>query len=175
MFGAFKVKLASILGTLWIRSLRIRQSAPEGYGPGVIGVWHKDLLACCAAFKDSGAHVLVSASGDGEIFARVTSAFGYRVTRGSDSKGATNVRHLRKTLDKGGFVAMALDGPRGPALQVKPGSIWLARSSGRPLWIVTVKYGPHFTLKTWDRFVVPLPMTTIDITINYFSEQDNQR
>ena len=107
MFGAFKVKLASILGALWIRSLRIRQSAPEGYGPGVIGVWHKDLLACCAAFKDSGAHVLVSASGDGEIFARVTSAFGYRVTRGSDSRGATNVRHLRKTLDKGGFVAMA--------------------------------------------------------------------
>ena len=112
MFSALKVKILSFLGMLWIRSLRIRLKAPDGDGPGVIGAWHKDLLACCAAFRGQGVHILVSASADGEIFARVTSRLGYRVTRGSDTSGATNVRHLLKTLQAGHFVAMALDGPR---------------------------------------------------------------
>jgi hypothetical protein len=60
---------------------------------------------------------------------------------------------------------MALDGPRGPALEVKQGSKWLAQSSGRPLWFVDVHYGAHITLKTWDKFVLPLPLTRIDIEI----------
>ena len=170
MFSALKVKIVSFLGMLWIRSLRIRLKAPSGYGPGVIGAWHKDLLACCAAFRGQGVHILVSESADGEIFARVTNRLGYRVTRGSDTRGATNVRHLLKTLKAGQFVAMALDGPRGPAMQVKPGSLWLAQSADKPLWTTSVKYGKHFTLGTWDKFVVPLPLTTIDIEINYYSK-----
>ena len=175
MFGAFKVKIASFLCSLWIRCLRVRLTKPEGYRAGVIGSWHRDLMACCAAFRGAGVHVLVSQSRDGEIFARVTSALGYRVTRGSDSRGALNVRHLRKTLDDGEFVAMALDGPRGPAGEIKPGSLWLSRSSGRPLWIAEVSYGRHFTLKTWDNFVVPLPLTTVDIRINYFMEKEKNQ
>jgi len=75
-----------------------------------------------------------------------------------------------KTLKAGQFVAMALDGPRGPAMQVKPGSLWLAQSADKPLWTTSVKYGKHFTLGTWDKFVVPLPLTTIDIEINYYSK-----
>ncbi len=176
MFGAFGAQIAAFACRLWIKSLRVRVNTPEGYGPGIIGVWHRDLLACGAAFKGQGLHVLVSESGDGEIFARTLAHLGYTVSRGSDTHGSQNVRHLVGTLWSGGYAGMALDGPRGPAHQVKPGSPWLSRISGRPLWLVTVRYGAHFTLKTWDNFVVPLPLSSIDMEIKYFcNEQKNEK
>lgn len=174
MFGDFKANLTSLMVSLWLRSLRVRLDVPEDYGPGILGVWHKDLLACCAAFKDMGVHALISESRDGEFFSRTVKRLGYKVTRGSDSHGALNVRHLLESLNDGHFAAMALDGPRGPAGVVKPGSLWLSRKSGRPLWEIRVQYGCHFTLHTWDRFVIPLPMSTIVVRIKYFCERPRQ-
>jgi hypothetical protein len=121
-----------------------------------------------------GVHALVSESHDGEFLARTLTRLGYTVTRGSDTRGSLNVRHLLKTLQSGGFVGMALDGPRGPALEVKPGSPWLAKASGLPLWQVNARYGAHFTLHTWDNFVVPLPMSSIDIEIKYFCIENSE-
>ena len=162
---SFKVRFKAFLATLWIKSLRIRLKTPESFGPGILGIWHKDLLASAAAFKKWGVHTLISESNDGDLFAAIVQNLGYAVTRGSSTHGATNVRHLLMPLKEGRFVGMALDGPRGPALEVKQGSKWLAQSSGRPLWLISTKYGPHITLKTWDKFVLPLPLTSIDIEI----------
>ncbi len=160
-----KVRLAAFIASLWIKSLRIRLSTPDDFSPGILGAWHRDLLAATAAFKGWGVHALISESEDGNLYATVAEKLGYIVTRGSSSHGASNVRHLLKSLNEGKFVGMALDGPRGPAQEIKPGSIWLSKSSGKPLWELNVKYGPHFTLKTWDKFILPLPLTAIDIEI----------
>ena len=161
----FKVRFKAFLATLWIKSLRIRLNAPESFSPGILGVWHKDLLACAAAFKNWGVHTLVSESSDGDLFATIVQNLGYSVTRGSSTHGATNVRHLLTPLKEGRFVGMALDGPRGPAGVVKKGSLWLSKTSGTPLWQINARYGAHITLKTWDKFVLPLPLTRIDIEI----------
>ena len=164
---SLKVRLGALFASLWIKSLRIRLSTPDDFGPGILGVWHRDLLACAAAFKNWGVHTLISQSKDGDFFADTVKQLGYQVTRGSDTRGSSNVRHVLKALSQGQFAGMALDGPRGPAGEIKPGSRWLSKQSGRPLWIVSVKYGAHFTLKTWDKFVLPLPLTAIDIQIKY--------
>lgn len=171
MFGRFKGWLLAFACMLWVKSLRVKLRLPEEYAPGVVGIWHRDLLASCAAFRGSGMHILVSESSDGDLFAHVARRLGYVVTRGSDSHGALNVRHLVRTLREGGLVGMALDGPRGPALQVKPGSLWLAEKAERPLWLVEARYGRHVRLKSWDNFVVPFPMTSIDIEIKYFCKE----
>ena len=168
MFGDLKVKIASLLASLWLRSLRVKMEVPDGYGPGILGIWHRDLLASCAAFKNRGVHALISQSGDGEFFTATARRLGYVVFRGSDTRGSSNVRYLLSALEKGSFAGMALDGPRGPAGVAKPGSLWLSKKSGRPLWGVQVGYGAHFTLKSWDNFVVPLPMSTIVVKIKYF-------
>lgn len=164
---SWKIKIGATLAALWMRSLRIRVHAPADFRPGVLGLWHQDLLASTAAFKDKGVHILVSESGDGEFFAQAAQKLGYTVTRGSDTHGATNVRHVLKSLKKGTFVGMALDGPHGPDHQVKPGSVWLSKSSGTPLWLLEFKYGAHIKLKGWDKFIIPLPLTTIDLEIKY--------
>ncbi|MBR2211690.1 MAG: DUF374 domain-containing protein [Fibrobacter sp.] len=171
MFGVLKAKLASLMVSLWLRSLRVRLEVPEGYEPGVIGIWHRDLLACCAAFKGMGVHAFISESRDGEFFSATACRLGYRVTRGSDTHGSHCVRRLLETLNAGQFAAMALDGPRGPAGIVKPGSLWLSKKSGRPLWEIQVRYGRHVTLRTWDKFVVPLPLSTIVVKIKYFCQK----
>ncbi len=169
---SWKVKLGATIAALWMRTLRIRLHLPEDFRPGVLGLWHQDLLASTAAFRNKGVHILVSESEDGEFFAQAAQKLGYTVTRGSDSRGATNVRHVLKALSQGTFVGMALDGPRGPDHQAKPGSIWLSKSSGTPLWLFEHRYGAHIKLKTWDNFVIPLPLSTIDVRINYFCKED---
>ena len=174
MFGNFRAKLASLVVSLWLRSLRVRLEPPEGYGPGILGIWHRDLLACCAAFKDKGVHALISESRDGDFFSATARRLGYKVTRGSDSHGALNVRRLLDSLNAGRFAGMALDGPRGPAGIAKPGSLWLSRKSGRPLWEIQVQYGRHFSLHSWDWFVIPFPMSTIVVRIKYFCERSRQ-
>ena len=160
-------RLGALIGALWMRSLRIRLRVPDDFRPGILGLWHKDLLASCAAFKDKNVHILVSESSDGEFFALAAKHLHYEVTRGSDTHGATNVRHLLKSLRQNRFVGMALDGPHGPALQVKPGSIWLSKESERPLWLFDIKYGRNFRLNGWDKFIIPLPLSSIDIEIKY--------
>ena len=170
-----KTKLLGWLGALWMRSLRIRLTVPEDFRPGILGLWHKDLLASCAAFKDKNVHILVSESSDGEFFAQAASRLHYEVTRGSDTHGATNVRHLLQSLKDGRFVGMALDGPHGPALQVKPGSLWLSKASGRPLWLFCIKYGKHFRLNGWDNFIIPLPLSSVDIEIKYLLPENKSK
>lgn len=171
---SWKTKFAAHLAALWMRSLRIRVHVPADFRPGVLGLWHQDLLASTAAFKDKGVHILVSESGDGEFFAQAAQKLGYTITRGSDTHGATNVRHVLKSLKNGKFVGMALDGPHGPDHQVKPGSIWLAKSSNTPLWLFEFRYGPHLKLKNWDKFIIPLPLSTIDLEIKYLCKNENQ-
>lgn len=174
MLEGVKNFVISTVGALWLRSLRIRLHLPADFRPGILGLWHQDLVASTAAFKDKNVHILVSESKDGAVFSGISEKLGFIVTRGSDSHGATNVRHLLKTLKEGGFTGMALDGPRGPALEVKPGSIWLAKESGTPLWHIQPRYGKHFRLKSWDKFIVPLPLSTIDVEIKYFSTEVKQ-
>lgn len=163
----FKVQLGALLASLWLKCLRIRLTLPENFGPGIIGTYHKDLLASTAAFKNMGVHAFISESKDGDFYAATAQRLGYAVTRGSSSHGSSNVRHVLNSLIQGNFAGMALDGPRGPAGKIKAGSLWLSRQSGRPLWIVSAKYGAHLTLKTWDKFVLPLPLTSVDIQIKY--------
>lgn len=172
MSSNLKTRLLAKLAAWWMRSLRIRVTFPQDFRPGILGLWHQDILASVATFKKQGVHILVSESGDGEFLTIAAQELGYKVSRGSDTHGSTNVRHLLTSLKQDVFAGMALDGPKGPARQVKPGSIWLSKSSGRPLWHIQPKYGAHIRLKTWDNFILPLPLSSIDVQINYLCTEN---
>ena len=124
------------LGRLWLRSLRVRWIRPEPALPdrAVIVLWHEHLPACIRIFSRRGIHVLISRSADGDWAARACERFGYRVHRGSSSRGAAGgMRALARAMETdGGLAGMALDGPRGPRRVPKPGSLWLARQRSSP-------------------------------------------
>ncbi|MDR2580554.1 MAG: DUF374 domain-containing protein [Fibromonadaceae bacterium] len=134
-------------------------------GNAVIALWHQDLPACLAAFKSRNIAVLISQSRDGSKFANLAQSLGYNVFRGSSSRGQSEIKHLLKALKNGNSAGMALDGPRGPALQAKPGAKWLAEKASVPLVSVNVKYSCAFRLKSWDKTFIPLPFSKVRVLL----------
>jgi lysophospholipid acyltransferase (LPLAT)-like uncharacterized protein len=156
------------LGCLWLRTLRVRwPSGTDLPDRAVILLWHEHLPACIRAFSGKGIDVLISRSADGDWAALACERFGYRVHRGSSSRGSTGgMRALVRAMDNGiGLAGMALDGPRGPRRIPKEGSLWLARYAGVPVVPVFVEARNSFRLKSWDRCLVPLPFSEIRVNI----------
>jgi lysophospholipid acyltransferase (LPLAT)-like uncharacterized protein len=57
----------------------------------------------------------------------------------------------------GGF---AVDGPRGPYREVKPGAVFVAKKLGIPVIPVSTSAWPSVTLKwLWDRYLLPMPFS----------------
>ena len=71
---------------------------------------------------------------------------------------------LTSCIERGSDVAITPDGPRGPYYVVQPGVLALAQLTGLP--IVPVSYHASWkkTLRSWDRFQVPLPFARCEIT-----------
>ncbi len=66
-------------------------------------------------------------------------------------------KRLAQALKSGSDVIIAVDGPHGPRLRVRPGAVWLARLTGRPLIPTAVAAWPAVRWPKWDRHLVPLP------------------
>ena len=86
---------------------------PERFdGPAIFICWHSEettLLPNCGFTKG---RIMISRSRDGDILASVVQRWGYRVSRGSSSKGAVAaLRLMRSAIDKGDNLILAVDGP----------------------------------------------------------------
>ena len=102
--------------------------------------------------------VLASRSRDGEVGARYVEHFGLSVVRGSSSRGGgAALRALVRAIRDGVDVAIVPDGPRGPREQLQPGVATLAALTGAPVVPLAVGARPARRLRSWDRFLVPLP------------------
>jgi lysophospholipid acyltransferase (LPLAT)-like uncharacterized protein len=153
----------------WISGGREGPHPPDGSLPAraVILLWHEHLPVCIRAFAGRGIDVLISRSGDGAWAADACARFGYRVHRGSSSRGSTGgLRDLARGMETGsGLAGMALDGPRGPRREPKAGSVWLARRADAPVVPVRIEAPWAFRLKSWDRCLVPLPFAKVTVRL----------
>ncbi len=127
----------------------------------ILGVWHCDLPAASSLFRKESVATMVSASRDGSLLVELLTSFGFWIVRGSSSRGTSTLRHLAQRPER--ILAMALDGPKGPAMHAKPGTFWLCHHTNRPLWVPTFEYGLHFRLNSWDQMVIPLPFSRIRV------------
>jgi hypothetical protein len=76
------------------------------------------------------------------------------------------VRGAHQAIVKDGISpAVTPDGPRGPRFKFKPGAIFAAQISGKPVVPVAYAARPAFVLKTWDKFVLPVPFGKVCIAI----------
>ena len=158
----------------WIRllgwTIRWRTEAPEatrqllaGHRPVILAFWHGRLLMIPRAYLGAGrkrVHVLISEHGDGELIARTIAHFGFDAVRGSSRRGALRgMRELIRKVRDGGDFAFTPDGPRGPAFEVQAGVIDLARRTGYPVLPVTFSTRGGRQFASWDRFLLPRPLT----------------
>lgn len=162
---SLKMRILLILVRFWLKSLRLRGDSLENFTPGVLGIWHSDLFGATAAFAKKNVYAMISSSKDGKIFTALASSLGYHIVPGSSSRHAENVRLLLSPLKNEHYVAMALDGPRGPVGVEKKGAHWLAKKSARPFYKVQISYGAKFNLSSWDKANIPLPFSRITIKI----------
>ncbi len=148
------------------------QSVPQG--PLILCFWHNRILGITLSFLRKypralrkGVTVLTSPSRDGEILAQFVGRLGMGSVRGSSSRrGSTAVRELVRIVESGGDVAITPDGPRGPRYKLGPGAVLLAQTTGAPLVPMHAHFSRCIRMKTWDGFIIPLPFSTISVTVN---------
>jgi lysophospholipid acyltransferase (LPLAT)-like uncharacterized protein len=130
----------------------------------VLAFWHGELMPMIYAHRDQRFAGMASRSRDGELLARIIQRLGYRVLRGSTSRGgASALREAQRLLFEGVSPALAVDGPRGPRHQPAPGAVALAARAERPIVYGVCHAAPVIRLQSWDRFEIPLPFARIDI------------
>jgi lysophospholipid acyltransferase (LPLAT)-like uncharacterized protein len=138
-----------------VEAEEIYERASAGRGC-LVAMWHGRMILPVALFKERGIHVLVSPSEDGDLSERMLESFGYKVVRGSSSRGgAKALRAMLEILDAGGVIVITPDGPRGPMHSVNPGLAWMARATGRSIVPAGMAAGPAWRLRSWDRFTIP--------------------
>lgn len=129
----------------------------EGF---VAAFWHGRLLLIPFVYPGHNLYTLVSIHRDGEILANVMTRFGFKLVRGSSKKGGTAaLREMLQLLKENMDIAIAPDGPKGPAELVKPGTAQVARLSGKAVIPVTFSATPCFRATSWDRFMIPYPFS----------------
>lgn len=137
--------------------------------PLVFCYWHRHQLLCWKYLRqliDRGAKIgwLISASVDGEVPAGIAKVFGGGIVfRGSSTAGGSEaLRAICKAIRLEGISTAATpDGPYGPRSEFKPGVVKMGQLSGAPLLPLAYAARRAWVLRTWDRFVVPVPFTRI--------------
>jgi len=153
------------------RTWRFRAVNADGYAAEraagrsvVLVLWHGEMLPLLYYHRNREIAVLVSEHGDGEIIARILRDFGFRLIRGSTSRGAARAliavdRELREGFD----VGITPDGPRGPRHSVAPGALLAAHRAGAKLMPLAARASAFWQLGTWDRFIIPKPFARITV------------
>ena len=119
---------------------------------------------------ESGTGAMVSRSTDGELLIPSLRVRGVVPVRGSTRRGGADkggtgalaalVRHARG----GAPVYLAVDGPRGPRNHVRRGIGQLAVALDAAILVAVALPSRRWILrKTWDRFQIPQPFSTIDV------------
>jgi lysophospholipid acyltransferase (LPLAT)-like uncharacterized protein len=155
------------LATTWEYDIsgaeHLRDLWPNGR-PVVWALWHGDFLPLIWLHRNDDVTILVSRHRDGDHLAEVAGRWGYRVLRGSSTRGAVaGLLGLVRTLRGGGQVAVAADGPRGPQGLVKRGAVAAAFETGAPIVPVGAAAARAWRLRSWDGFLVPQPWARIKV------------
>jgi hypothetical protein len=151
------------------RTWRVEVRGPDPFAserPAFLcAFWHSAVLTAAALYRDTGTHVPVSRSRDGEHITAVMAHLGFGETpRGSSSRGGVQaLKAIVRLVRQERPVAIPVDGPRGPAGVAKPGVVMAARMTGRPILPLAFAAHPALRFPSWDRTVLPLPFARVVI------------
>ena len=137
-------------------------------GRVLLCVWHQQFFCAIRHFqsyRELNPSLMISRSQDGEMIAAVAERSGWHAVRGSSSRGGKSaLRQMIENLRKSGLAAHVVDGPRGPAGEVKSGAIKLAQSTDSAIIPLFTSADRAWFFKSWDSFFVPKPFARVVIT-----------
>ena len=159
---------------LVFHSSRITRDIPEasdayvrGEQQAVFCFWHGRMIMQPVFIPHARSiHVLISHHRDGEMIAGVLRHFGIGAVRGSTSRGALGaLKTILRLLKAGDNIAITPDGPRGPACEVAPGALTIAKMSGAPIIPVSFSASKARHMRSWDSFLLPWPFGRIALVV----------
>lgn len=112
--------------------------------------------------------VIASFHKDGDVMARILKRWGFRLIRGSSKKGGREaLQKIKEAFESDlPIVSITNDGPKGPPRVAKPGSLTIARKYNAQIIGIAGASTRYWQLKSWDRFQLPKPFSTIYIRIS---------
>ncbi len=134
--------------------------------PCIYAAWHGLMYAFGWIPERKNIYILISVSKDGEIIAYSSKKVGFKVIRGSlRRRGMQATREIIRVLDAGNNIAYAVDGPKGPNYEVKPGLIKIAQLSQKPIIPLSADVTYKKKFKSWDYFELPLPVPFTKVSL----------
>ena len=161
------VRLHTLTLRVRYEGLRHLEQRIERGLPVVVAGWHQQLYFGIATLARYGGVIMISESRDGERIARVVERLGWTPVRGSSSRGSVRALvELIRLVRRGASAIHIVDGPRGPARQVKPGLVLLASRAGAAIVPAFGAARHRWRARSWDRFQVPLPFTRVVVRLD---------
>ncbi|MDO4583720.1 MAG: lysophospholipid acyltransferase family protein [Planctomycetia bacterium] len=132
--------------------------------PMIYAFWHEYLLLPVGFFGHCRMVSLTSQHRDAEIATHLAEFMGFRIFRGSRSRGGTEaLRRLLAMGQEGYHLTMMPDGPKGPRRKMSLGTIFLASRLGFPIIPTGIGVDRPWRFHSWDRFAVPRPFSRVRI------------
>jgi lysophospholipid acyltransferase (LPLAT)-like uncharacterized protein len=142
------------------------QTAVQNGEPLVFAHWHRDELAIVQFVSHYRIATMTSTSKDGQLIDYVIKKLGGNTSKGSSTRGGSSaLLGLTRLIEEGYRGSIAVDGPKGPIFQAKPGVFELSRLS--KAWIVPtgVACSSKFVFeKSWNKARLPKPFSKVVVT-----------
>jgi len=149
--------------------------------PIVIMTWHGRLFMTPYIMtlnkKRRRIFTVISRHNDGAMIARALDMFGFDHVRGSSNRtkehkkgpqnrgGSTILRHALTILRNGDILCITPDGPTGPRMRLKPNILPIAQRTNATIITIAFSSSRAKIVKSWDRFMLPLPFSRLHIVI----------
>jgi lysophospholipid acyltransferase (LPLAT)-like uncharacterized protein len=154
----------------WTFRLRIENEQEwmthiENGGAVLLCAWHQQFFSAIRHFRNYRRFspcIMISRSKDGEIIAGIARRTGWHPVRGSSSRGGREAMcSVIGELAKSRLAGHIVDGPRGPAGQVKAGVIRMAHATRAAIVPFYVTADKAWYFNSWDRFMLPKPFSKV--------------
>lgn len=169
---------------LYYRTLRIRidptsrEALQSTSAPRIIATWHNRSFVASSVIArltdPSKVACLISPSKMAAWEVALFHFLHYKVVRGSTTRRSVQAGiELIRALREGNDVGITPDGPSGPLYSFQKGTAALAKKASVPLLFFGVNCRTAIRLNTWDRHMIPLPFSRIDVRIGKIDSTDS--
>ncbi|MEA3493711.1 MAG: DUF374 domain-containing protein [Candidatus Margulisiibacteriota bacterium] len=135
----------------------------------IFATWHQATFVMFHLYRRKDTAILVTSEVRGQILGKAAEWMGYKTLPIHLEKKITMARstaRLLKYIKQGHDAVVAVDGPKGPLHEVKPGIFYLSQNSKAPIIPVGVKAPLKVTLSwRWDKYFIPLPFSKVRLSL----------
>lgn len=170
ILGFLAWAIFKILAFTW----RIQVDMPESMRKALqdrrtilFGHWHGDELVLFHFIGKYRVGTMASTSKDGEIMNTAVQLIGGRTTRGSSTRGGiAGLKGLIRLIkDESLNCSFAVDGPKGPLHEVKPGIFEMSRLLSAEIYPAGVAVSSAWRFeKSWNKTFLPKPFSKIVVS-----------